>query len=416
MRLFTVAQRSGYAPMIGGLGYLLMPGNAGYAMKTIAAKDIWVRTPTRVTAERILTSPPVELPAITPSPTRAVSSPRVLSDLFWMGRYAERAENTARLLIVTRERYHEYRYRQDMQGSECVPVLLAALGRITGTDTGADGDSHEMIATAPTTLWSLTADRHRAGALAQSVERLGLAARAVRDQMSNDTWMVLAAVERAVLHRGRSLPESHTEGEAYLVKAHRETLSGMLALSGMVAESMVQDVGWTMLDIGKRIERGLAVTALLSATLTTVRSRGAEQTVTESALVACESSVIYRRRNLGAVNIVAVADLVLLDAENPRSLVYQFERLRADLKALPGSSGSSRPERLVDEIGTRLRRIDPADLEDATADGRRTELADLLNGLHADLRELSRIITATHLSLPGGMQPLWGPDERREMP
>ena len=107
---------------------------------------------------------------------------------------------------------------------------------------------------------------------------------------------------------------------------------------------------------------------------------------------------------------------MLLDAENPRSLVYQFERLRADLKALPGSSGSSRPERLVDEIGTRLRRIDPADLEDATADGRRTELADLLNGLHADLRELSRIITATHLSLPGGMQPLWGPDERREMP
>ena len=120
-----------------------------------------------------------------------------------MGRYAERAENTARLLIVTRERYHEYRYRQDMEDSECVPVLLAALGQITGTDTGASGDSHEMIAIAPTTLWSLTADRHRAGSLAQSVERLGLAARAVRDQMSNDTWMVLAAVERAVLHRGR---------------------------------------------------------------------------------------------------------------------------------------------------------------------------------------------------------------------
>ena len=123
----------------------------------------------------------------------------------------------ARLLIVTRERYHEFRYRQDMAGSECVPVLLAALGQITGTDTGADGDSHEMIATAPTTLWSLTADRHRSGSLAQSVERLGLSARAVRDQMSNDTWMVLAAVERAVLHRGRAMPESRTAGEAFLV-------------------------------------------------------------------------------------------------------------------------------------------------------------------------------------------------------
>ena len=202
MRLFTVAQRGGYAPMIGGLGYLLAPGNAAYKMNTVAAKDVWVRTPTRVTATPTPTLDlAASLPApMTPSPTRAISSPRVLSDLFWLGRYAERAESTARLLNVTRERYHEFRYRRELPGSECVPVLLAALGRITGTDTGADGDDAEMVAIAPTTLWSLTADRHRPGALAQSVERLGLAARAVRDQMSNDTWMVLAAVERAVLH------------------------------------------------------------------------------------------------------------------------------------------------------------------------------------------------------------------------
>jgi uncharacterized alpha-E superfamily protein len=92
--------------------------------------------------------------------------------------------------------------------------------------------------------------------------------------------------------------------------------------------------------------------------------------------------------------------------------VYQFERLRGDLKAL----GSPRPERMVDEIATRLRRIDPDELEDTTPDGRRGELAALLDGLHKDLRDLSGVITATHLSLPGGMQPLWGPDERRNMP
>ena len=70
----------------------------------------------------------------------------------------------------------------------------------------------------------------------------------------------------------------------------------LIAQLEQAAESMVQDVGWTMMDIGKRIERGLALTALLRATLTTVRSVGAEQTITESTLVACESSVIYRRR------------------------------------------------------------------------------------------------------------------------
>ena len=111
--------------------------------------------------------------------------------------------------------------------------------------------------------------------------------------------------------------------------------------------------------------------------------------------------------------MAAVAELVLFDTENPRSLVYQLERLRANLKALPGSS---RPERLVDEIATRLRRLDPADLEAVTPHGTRSELADLLDGMHRDLRELSGVITATHLSLPGGMQHLWGPDERRVVP
>ena len=170
------------------------------------------------------------------------------------------------------------------------------------------------------------------------------------------------------------------------------------------------------MDIGKRIERSLGLTALLRATMTAVRAPGAEQAVTESMLVACESSVIYRRRMLGKVSIAAVADLVLFDAENPRSLIYQFDRLHQGLRRLPSSSGSSRPERLADEITARLRRVDPDDLETVAADGTRAELADLLDGLHTDLRELSSLITAAHLSLPTGMQPLWGPDERRRLP
>ncbi|MCW2655543.1 MAG: hypothetical protein JWR32_6519 [Mycobacterium sp.] len=415
MRLFTVSQRGGYAPMIGGLGYVMAPGDAAWRLNTIAAKDVWVRPTERARTETV-TVPSVELPAMTGAGTQGVTSPRVLSDLFWMGRYGERAENLARMLIITRERFHEYRHRQVMEESACVPVLLAALGQITGTDTGPADDHAEMIAVAPSTLWSLTMDRDRPGSLAQSVERLALAARGVRDQLSSDTWMVLAGVERVLAHRAASPPESLGEADAVLSSAHAQALAGMLALSGVAAESMVHDVGWTMADIGKRIERGLGLTALLRATLGQTRNAGAEQTITESALVACESSVIYRRRTLGKVSVAAVADLVLLDAANPRSLVFQLERLRADLGALPGSSGSSRPERLVDDIGTRLRRLDPGDLEDVDADGRRTELARLLDAVHGGLRDLSDVITATQLSLPGGMQPLWGPDERRVVP
>jgi uncharacterized alpha-E superfamily protein len=415
MRLFTVAQRGGYAPMIGGLGYVMAPGTAAYRLNTVAAKDVWVRPTERARAETV-TVPSVKLPAMAGAGTQGVSSPRVLSDLFWMGRYGERAENMARLLTVTRERYHEFRHRQDTQESACVPVLLAALGQVTGTDTGAGGDDAEMIAVAPSTFWSLTMDRDRTGSLAQSVERLALAARAVRDQLSGDIWMVLAGVERAVLHKSSPPPQSLAEADRALASAQLQTLAGLLALSGVAAESMVHDVGWTMTDIGKRVERGLGLTAVLRATLTDTRGAGAEQTITESTLLACESSVIYRRRTLGKVSVAAVAELVLFDAQNPRSLVYQLERLRANVKALPGSSGSSRPERMVDEISIRLRRSDPADLEQVDDDGRRAELADLLDGIHAALRDLSDVITATQLSLPGGMQPLWGPDERRVMP
>jgi uncharacterized circularly permuted ATP-grasp superfamily protein/uncharacterized alpha-E superfamily protein len=418
MRLFTVAQRSGYAPMIGGVGYVLAPGPAAYTLQTVAAKDVWVRPTERARAE-IITVPALE-PSVTPpvktaAGTWGISSPRVLSDLFWMGRYGERAESTARLLIVVRDRFHVYRHQQKTEESECVPVLMAALGRITGTDAGVDNDHAEWIAIAPSTLWSLTVDPNRPGSLVQAVEGLALAARAVRDQLSNDTWMVLANVERALAHPPDA-PQSLAEADRLLASAHARTLAGMLTLSGVAGESMVRDVGWTMMDIGKRIERGLWLTALLGATLTTVRSAAAEQTVIESTLVACESSVIYRRRTVGQVSVAAVAELMLFDGQNPRSLLYQLERLRADLKDLPSASGSSRPERLVDEIGTLLRRSHPAELEGVAAGGRRAKLADLLAAIHAELRELAQVITETQLALPSGMQPLWGPDQRRVMP
>ncbi|KKC04620.1 circularly permuted type 2 ATP-grasp protein [Mycobacterium nebraskense] len=417
IRLFNVAQRGGYAPMIGGVGYVLTPGPAAFTLQTVAAKDVWVRPTERARAEAVSLPSPAP-PAKTAAGTWGVSSPRVLSDLFWIGRYGERAENMARLLLVTRDRFHVYRHQQHTEESECVPVLMAALGRITGTDAEAEAsasDGAEMIAVAPSTLWSLTVDPDQPGSLVQSVEGLALAARAVRDQMSNDTWMVLAGVERALAQR-QEPPDSLAEADALLAAAQVQTLSGMLTLSGVAGESMVRDVGWTMMDIGKRIERGLWLTALLRATLTAVRRVAAEQAIIEAMLVACESSVIYRRRTVGKVSVAAVAELMLFDAQNPRSLLYQVERLRANLKDLPGASGSSRPERLVDEIGTLLRRSHPAELEVVSADGVRAELAELLGSVHGELRELAEVITTTQLALPGGMQPLWGPDVRRVMP
>ncbi|KAA0024706.1 circularly permuted type 2 ATP-grasp protein [Antrihabitans cavernicola] len=398
-RMFAVAQRAGFTAMVGGLGQVMAENPTSLALHSIAAKDVWVRPADRggaadATGPIRLVPPPESLPVFHAAVADVVSSPRVLSDLFWMGRYAERAEDTARLLIAVRDRQQEYRHRMWLDGSDSVTILLDALAEITGS---MDVNAHDLQRT-------LTADKTRAGSLAQSVDRLGYAARAVRDQLSNDTWTVLSTVDAAL---AEFATVTYDDGSA-IGSVQSAVLTGMLSLSGLGAESMVHDPGWYLMDIGKRLERGLQLTALLGATLDAPRMPSTERMVIESVLAASESSVIYARRNRGVIRLAAVAQLLLFDEGNPRSLVYQLDRLKDDLHALPEASGSSRAERLAEEMSAQLRRADPADLETVGPEGLRTDLVELLDGIHASLRSLSEIILATQLSMPQDIQPLWG--------
>ncbi|SUB10897.1 Domain of uncharacterised function (DUF404) [Nocardia brasiliensis] len=484
MRLFSMARRGGYTAMAGGLGQLHQRTLPDRVVIKIAAKDIWVRA-AQAPVPAVGTEAPHEervsrrLPIVA-----AISSPRVLNDLFWMGRYSERAEAAARLLMATHERYQDFRYRPWLEGAEALPVLMAALARATATvapaaflsgtpagdamplvdagagvapdriatqtssagsqtqtqpdsenvtvtteagvlgqaivaaataagmaDTGADPvDPPPRPAVAGASreghdyLVALTVDRDLPGSLAFAVDRYANAARAVRDQLSNDTWMILSAVDRAMAeYRGFG-----EDREAALSAVHSLTLAALLSLSGIGAESLVRDSGWYVMDIGKRIERGLALTALMSAALTQTYPEETEQVVTESVLRAAESQVSYRRRHRDSVRIAAVAGLLLFDTANPRSLAYQLDRLDADLRALPGASGSSRPQRLLADAQRMLRRVDPDDLEVTDDAGRRTELAELLDGVHLRLRKLAESFETAKLALPAGFQPLWG--------
>ncbi|MEU4597737.1 circularly permuted type 2 ATP-grasp protein [Nocardia sp. NPDC023988] len=446
MRLFSLARRGGYTAMAGGLGQQWLRREPGHVAIKVAAKDVWVRAaPAAAPAaadlpheDRTRRSAPV---------VEAVSSPRVLNDLFWMGRYGERAESVVRLLAATHDVYQDYRYRPWMEGGAALPVLLRALATTTGTDhpvlaevdgsaepsaeasaDGADsreaaaGENSEAGAAADGVgvrlpdaggrvvgasaegfgyLAALTGDRQWAGSLAYAIEHYGAAARAVRDQVSGDTWMILGAVDRALAEfRG-------AEGETAMSAVHSSTLAGLLALSGIGAESLVRDTGWQVMEIGKRIERGLGLVSLLESTLAREHSSEAEQVLFDAVLAATESAVMYRRRHRGAPQIAALAGLLLFDAANPRSLVYQLDRLEAGFQALPGSSGTSRSQRLLADAQRMVRRVDPADLEQAD-DGVRTELVELLEGVHLRLRKLSESFETTKLTVPQGFQPLWG--------
>ncbi|MFC8385351.1 circularly permuted type 2 ATP-grasp protein [Nocardia sp. NPDC057272] len=561
MRLFSLARRGSYTAMSGGLGQQRMRLEPTRSVIKVAAKDVWVRAaPATVPAasseapheERLRRAVPV---------VEAISSPRVLNDLFWMGRYSERAESVVRLLAATHDVYQDYRYRPWLDGAEALPILMRALSITTGTvapqsvlpngigqlvavrsgdgpapedpnpDAGhrdsvgaeaadpaatrssrsssseeagtgvvqhdapaepksagqsqsagrdqptADEPEPEAEAEAPweragtsalaralrTTgvtpergsepvpapepepvlarsrqaqgqfthramdssgqdgvaarravagasaegfgyLASLTGDRELAGSLSYAVDHYGSAARAVRDQLSGDTWMIIGAVDRALAE----FRSASTEQETALSSVHSLTLAALLSLSGIGAESLVRDTGWYVMDIGKRIERGLAVTSLINAALGRRSSAEVQGVVAEAVLTATESAVSYRRRHRGSAHVAALAGLLLFDPGNPRSLIYQLDRLEADFQALPGGSGASRSQRLLADAQRMLRRVDPADLEHTDDDGVRTELVELMEGVHLRLRKLAESFETTKLTVPLGIQPLWG--------
>ncbi len=407
IRLFSVAQRVGYTPMTGGLGEILDTTFVTEPLVTAAAKDVWVRSVQRVTpADSAPHTPPAsveELPQYAAAGNvDLVSSPRVLGDLFWLGRYSERAEDMTRLLIAARERHHDYRSMPWLDGSESLPILLEAVTRVSGTRPGFFDAAIRDDAVAE--FRSLTLSSGRLGSLAQSIDRLQQAARGVRDQLSNDTWAVLGRIDTAL----EGLASASPDDAAQLAASQSEVLRGLLSLSGLASESMVRDPGWYLMDCGRRIERGLQLTALLSATLEHALTPSTEQAVIDSVLSAAESSVVYRRRNRGRARPAAVAQLLLFDEGNPRSLVYQLARIKDDLGALPDASGTSRGEQLVEQIIVRLRRVDPGDLESVDSTGTRTKLVGLVDAVHTQLLDLSRVVLATHMVLPGGTQPLSG--------
>jgi uncharacterized alpha-E superfamily protein len=235
-------------------------------------------------------------------------------------------------------------------------------------------------------------DASTPGTVAQSLAGLQETARAVRDQLSGDTWVVLAGVDRALAE----LAAAPGDAGAVLQSTHAAILSGMLALSGLASENMVRDPGWRLMDTGRRIERGQQLAALLRSTLTRRHPAEVESIVIESVLAVAESGLTYRRRYRGQVQVGTVLELLLLDPGNPRSLAYQVQAIAENLRQLPTASGTSRPERLTEELIAKLRRARPAEMDDVAADGGRPALAEFLTTVHDALLLLADAVATAH--------------------
>lgn len=423
LRTFAVAHEGSYMLLPGGLTRVANNGLLPIFSNQTGAtsKDTWVLASEPESQVGIFAG---GVPTATVlNPAHAISS-RVAENLFWLGRYAERAENTVRLTRVILDRRSDAANRWNTNTTEALNVLLITLTRITGTLPGFAGEEDPGSGTlhpdgrAPDAvdgavldrrqrpedeLRSVLTDVSRKGSLAFDVGALLSCASAVRDQLSLDTWLVLNTLEED-LQVVRTTPET-----AGFPPAARVALGGMmksfLALSGLVNESMVRDPGWCFLDAGRRIERATLLIELMRSTVLDTRDPSIDVLVFESLLTTAESVVTFRRRSPSRLDAVALVDLLLLEASNPRSLTYQLDRLAESLLLMPhhGMQRPSPEERPVAQARTRLAAAGPDALAVITATptaGVREELAAILDELSESLSSTARAIAASHFPPP----------------
>jgi uncharacterized circularly permuted ATP-grasp superfamily protein/uncharacterized alpha-E superfamily protein len=420
LRSFAVATGGRFRLMAGGLGRVAAtPGSLDVSsLGGALAKDVWVIGARTVTAagagpQRGLASRGGD--DVDPVPIATGLSSRVAEDMFWLGRYAERAEDAARLLRVAADLAGDHTRRPGSVGFGSLAVMLRALTAVTTTYPGFAG-SADLIARPQAELVRLSVDAFAPGTLAHAVRRTVEAAHSVRELLSTDTWLVLGALDRVLLELGRA-----REPDVDLPSALSRVLEGLLALSGLAMESMVRDWSWHLMDAGRRLERAMQVVALLRHALAERYPAAVDDVVLESVLISAESIITHRRRRPGRPRVDGVLDLLLLDRDNPRGVQHQLDRLGDDLARLPAApavpngaaSEPADPRARLLAVQARLQEVDVHELsraaEPATGAtgatgeaGRetipRTALVTFLDGLWQELADLADAVAATHFA------------------
>ncbi|MFT3853522.1 MAG: circularly permuted type 2 ATP-grasp protein [Ilumatobacteraceae bacterium] len=361
VRLHLVAGPDGVSVMPGATARLTTtePGDHG---RTSVLKDVWVidgRRESRRSTARSL-APQVDL--FTSLPRRAADS------LFWLGRAAERAEVAARTAREVRAQVT----RDPALGSATTPWLDGALALLRAARVSPSASRAPVAA--PSTALAEEIGSTTA-AVAEQIANVVGEAMSVREFMSTTTGRVLG---RLASVRARLGDGGADEDELDTI------LVDLAALAGLATESTVRGPAWRFLDIGRRLERALAVLGAIEAGLGVDVDSFTLQPLAETVLAANESLVTYRRRYRSDVVLDAVLDLLVGDETNPRGLAFQLDRLREHMAALAWADGLALIDR--SSIGT----LTPID--DVTASGRRLAVDALVVAVRAPLLELNGAI------------------------
>jgi uncharacterized circularly permuted ATP-grasp superfamily protein/uncharacterized alpha-E superfamily protein len=318
---------------------------------------------------------------------------RVADNLFWLGRYTERVESRvrfARVLLPTLSGEEDF----GRVGSlETATRLLAGLGYLPPETVFASlGEQHWQVQRA---LTEMIYDPSQMSSLRWNLKEMRRAAWHLKERLSLDTWRVLQQLE-AQFSRVPPASVDHR----YL--AGMDLLDGVVvtlsAFSGLLTENTTRGFGWLFLEIGRRMERALQTSELLSSGLASAPSDFEPHL--QVLLQIADSSITYRRRYPTVVEAESVLEVLMTDETNPRAVAFQLATLLQEVDRLQeiavGGQGSERD--LAFKALASVRKAKVADLAERNEDGRFASLDALIGDLRWTLYEISDVLTASYLS------------------
>lgn len=294
---------------------------------------------------------------------------KVAERVYWMARYVERAESTARLIGANARMLLDLPVRT-LEGWR--PLLV-----ITGSDARfaeryAEADERAVC------RW-LIGDRHNPGSIWSSLDSARENARTLRDILPRSAWETL---NQLCLFASRDL----TGNLSRTRRAERlaQVVEYAQTFTGNLSGTMLHDEAYDFLRIGRNLERADMTTRLIDVRsvnllfLETEDTFVLEQAQWRSVLTALSATIAMRRRKQRRFTQTAVLQFLVQDAAFPRSWLFCTGVIRNALQRLPRSRS------LVRYCNELMAQVEAADLAQlapkalhAFVDERQVELAQL---------------------------------------
>jgi uncharacterized alpha-E superfamily protein len=275
---------------------------------------------------------------------------RAADNLFWLGRYLERAEATLRLVrsLCTSLMDSEAALHGAGETLTRLQELLISWGALDEAALG--GRAIEVAAEA-------LFNRDAFGSVSALVRSARRTAASMRERLSADFWTLLTDLESRLQTRA---PDGLSEAEA--LRQVESALQILAALSGLAQENMNRGAGWRFLDMGRRIERGVNVCRFARI----VAGDAATIDDLDLLLDLADSQISYRARYLVGLALTPVLDMVILDPFNTRSLAFQVDALKQHLASLPSLQADGmleEPSRILLPVAAQVETADAANLD-----------------------------------------------------